>query len=211
MARGPLDADGYDGGLLPTRSYVDFRTPLLPPGSSNRADFTDHLLTDRVYSAQWLGDAAVATVITTGGDPNPPGCVCLVRVGTARGLAVWRTVRPVVRAHLADGTPARVVEDTGERLRVELPAGAGGRLVLADSWYPGWTATVDGRTVTVERYLGALRSVDLPSGAREVVFEYRPGWLAPSSAVSVLALLVTASLALWPLLRARPRAAARLR
>ncbi|MBO0727632.1 MAG: hypothetical protein J2P57_00150, partial [Acidimicrobiaceae bacterium] len=35
MASLPPDADGYDGGLLPLGSYVSFRAPLLPPGSSN--------------------------------------------------------------------------------------------------------------------------------------------------------------------------------
>lgn len=205
MASGPLDADGYDGGLLPTRGYVDFRRPLIPPDSGNSPDFTDHLLTGRAWSCDWLRQAAVATVLTDGPDPNPPNQACLIRTADERGLVAWTVQQPLARAHLTDGTPATVVSDTGERVVVDMPSAAGGRLVLADTWYPGWTATAAGRALEVQRVDGYLRAVDVPAGAREVVFEYKPGWLSPSAAVSVLALLVTAGLLVWP---ARPGGAA---
>src|SRR5262245_38697435 len=54
MLGGAADADGYDGGLLPTHAYVGFRQPLIPPGSSNQSDFTDELLTTRVWHCDWL-------------------------------------------------------------------------------------------------------------------------------------------------------------
>jgi hypothetical protein len=207
MADRPLDADGYDGGLLPTRGYVALRAELIPGDSSNQPDFTDRLLTTRVWHRAFLDDGAITTVLTTADqDPNPPDCSgCLQPIGSG----VWVSTAPAFRAHLEDGTPAQVVQDTGERLVVRLPPGASGRLVLADSWYPGWTATADGRSLTVNRYRGALRAVDLPGPTQEVVFEYHPRWLAPTLVVTVLSVLATLVLVFAPWLPAPRRAAAR--
>ncbi len=212
MISGAADADGYDGGLLPTHAYVEFRRPLIPPDSGNQSDFTDELLTDRVWHCDWLSQAGVRTVLAPRGvDPNPPAERCLRPVDSLGGIVAWRTVgMPPARAHLAGGLGAHVTEDTGERVVVRLPEGASGRLVLADTYYPGWTATVDGRSVPVERD-GYVRAVELPPGAHTVVFEYHPAWLAPTLAVTALSLLVTLALAASPLLRAVRRAAARRR
>jgi hypothetical protein len=45
----------------------------------------------------------------------------------------------------APAGPARIVVDTPDFLRVEVEPAAPGWLLLADSFYPGWTARVDGR------------------------------------------------------------------
>lgn len=198
MSAHSLDADGYDGGLLPTRRYVAFRRPLLPAGSGNQPDFTDHLLTDRAHSCEWLREAAVATVLTAGQDPNPEGERCLVRGASTRGLTAWSLVPAAPRARMEDGMWAAVIADDGERLVVAIPNGETGRLLLADAWYPGWTARAGGRELEVQRRDGYTRSVSVPPGAPTVTFEYRPGWLRPALALTALALLVTISLIAWP-------------
>ena len=63
------------------------------------------------------------------------------------------------------------MSDTGEQVVVQLPEGASGRLILAEAYYPGWTASVDGHAAPIEQYAGYLRAVSLPAGARVVVFE----------------------------------------
>lgn len=60
------------------------------------------------------------------------------------------------------------------KVTITVPPGAGGYLVCADTWYPGWRAYVDGVEVEVLRANYAFRAVVLPPGAREVVFVYRP-------------------------------------
>ncbi len=50
-------------------------------------------------------------------------------------------------------------------------------LLLQDSYYPGWTATVNETPVTVSRANVNFRAVPLPSGASRVIFEYNPWWL----------------------------------
>jgi hypothetical protein len=79
-----------------------------------------------------------------------------------------------------------------------------GYLVLTDTWFPGWTAHVDGRESPVERADYAFRGVRLEPGRHEVVFRYNPASVRLGLAVSVLALLAIVALAWWPRRRPNP-------
>ncbi|MFV1859711.1 MAG: YfhO family protein [Anaerolineales bacterium] len=57
-------------------------------------------------------------------------------------------------------------------LAVEAPEG--GWLVLADTWYPGWTAELDGRATESYPANGVMRSIWVPAGQHTVTFNYRP-------------------------------------
>ena len=56
--------------------------------------------------------------------------------------------------------------------RIDVTAPQGGYLLLADTYYPGWHATVDGVETTLYRANIALRAIWLPPGARTVEFTY---------------------------------------
>lgn len=82
------------------------------------------------------------------------------------------------------------------RLRAELDRP--GLLVLADTWYPGWQASVDGESVEILRTNVTFRGVLLAPGSHEVLFRYAPSWgwslgLA-GTAWGLLALLVLGAL-----------------
>jgi uncharacterized membrane protein YfhO len=49
-----------------------------------------------------------------------------------------------------------------------------GMLILADTWYPVWVATVDGQPTTIHEVYGALRGVVVPTGPHRIDFHYRP-------------------------------------
>jgi hypothetical protein len=76
------------------------------------------------------------------------------------------------------------------QVTITVPPGAGGYLVCADTWYPGWRAYVDGAEVEVLRANYAFRAIVLPTGAREVTFVYRPRSFLTGGLISVATLAI---------------------
>jgi uncharacterized membrane protein YfhO len=63
-------------------------------------------------------------------------------------------------------------------------------LVLADTYYPGWKATVDGHEADIKAANVAFRAVKLPAGRHVVRFEYKPTSVTIGLILSALAALV---------------------
>ncbi|MCI6703004.1 MAG: YfhO family protein [Prevotellaceae bacterium] len=53
-------------------------------------------------------------------------------------------------------------------------SGKGGVVVFSDIYYPGWTATIDGKDIPVGRVNYILRAVNVPSGKHKVVLSFFP-------------------------------------
>ncbi len=62
----------------------------------------------------------------------------------------------------------------GERVEIETGSRESRYLVLADRYYPGWVASVDGTAVDILRAYGLVRALRLGPGRHRVVFELRP-------------------------------------
>jgi hypothetical protein len=60
----------------------------------------------------------------------------------------------------------------GFTVTLSAPAPAGSALVASENYYPGWTATVDGRPAEVFRANYVLMGVPLPAGATTVEFSF---------------------------------------
>ena len=86
-------------------------------------------------------------------------------------------------------TSARVTHDAPERVEVELIADGPGYLVLADAWYPGWEATVDGESVPVRRVDLLFRAVPVDAGSQRVVFTFRSTSLRYGAVISLAGLV----------------------
>ncbi|NLE44162.1 MAG: YfhO family protein [Chloroflexi bacterium] len=96
-------------------------------------------------------------------------------------------------SNLADvGGTARIVRDEPERVEIAVSLRSPGYLVLADAWYPGWEARVDGDVVPIERADLLFRAVAMDSGEHMVVFSYEPVSLRVGGAISLVAILLTA-------------------
>lgn len=74
---------------------------------------------------------------------------------------------------LLDDT-VQFIDDEPDRVVLDVTARKSGYLVLADSDYPGWKATVDGRPTDIYRANFLARAIRVPSGRHQVEFVYRP-------------------------------------
>ena len=93
-------------------------------------------------------------------------------------------------------SPARILESTPNRIRVQAELSAPGYLVLTDAWYAGWSATVDGRAAPIVPANFAFRAVPLERGHHEVVFTFSPPLLKVGLCISgFTAMLIVVGLA----------------
>jgi hypothetical protein len=76
-------------------------------------------------------------------------------------------------------------------------------LLVSETWYKDWRASVDGKAAPVLRGDHALITVALPPGAREVVLDFASPEFARGKLLSLVALMAIAGLWGWNLVRRR--------
>jgi hypothetical protein len=96
------------------------------------------------------------------------------------------------------GPPLKILR-TANTIEVEGRTYQPGRLVVSESWMPGWKAYMQRREVPVLSGDHALLSVDIPAGDWYVVFRYEPdvsriGRIVSSSALALLLALLVAGM-----------------
>ena len=89
---------------------------------------------------------------------------------------------------------SRILELRHDRVRVEAELRQPGHLVLADTFDPGWRATVDGGRTDIVRANGAFRAVRLGPGRHIVDMVYRPASVVAGGVISAASLLVGGAL-----------------
>lgn len=92
-----------------------------------------------------------------------------------------------------------LVEDTPTRVGLSVEATAPAFLVLSDTYYPGWQATIDGVATPVLLANYNFRAVFVPPGAHRVTFSFEPTSVRLGFAISLVtwALVIVAGLMLW--------------
>jgi hypothetical protein len=85
-------------------------------------------------------------------------------------------------------------EETQRYVRLSTDSPAPGFLLLADTYYPGWTAAVDGMSVPLYRANLSVRAIQLPAGKHDVRFTYEP----PRARLGLmLTIVAVAGLLIW--------------
>ena len=124
--------------------------------------------------AHWrsLGDPAfdpqATVVLSDGSDPRPP-------------------------ARAAANESVQIVAYEPERVVLAANVASPAVLVLADAFYPGWQATVDGVPAPILRANLMFRGLALEPGQHEVVFSYKPTMWRLGIVISLAALAVLAA------------------
>ncbi len=101
---------------------------------------------------------------------------------------------PPLPADKSPGTVTIAPGETHTRVAVTLDGVSKGILVLADAFFPGWIASIDGKPARVLAVDVLYRGVEIPEGAKEVVFEYKPTQVRVGlivSAICAVALLIS--------------------
>jgi hypothetical protein len=93
--------------------------------------------------------------------------------------------------------PARIVRYEPARVEIETDAPAAGWLVLTDTHYPGWEATVDGAYAPIARANYLFRAVWVEAGAHRVEFDYRPKSFRLGAAAAAAGLAAAACAVVW--------------
>lgn len=143
-----------------------------------------------------------------------------VAAGGADALAALRELDPreavilssdVLAQHVQDDEHAdaereafhacQIVEYAPNRVVVSAQLERPGYLVVTDTWYPGWTARVDGTDAELLRADVAFRAVPLGPGRHEVVMSYEPRGFGVGRMLSAIALLGIALLGVLELRR----------
>ena len=106
-----------------------------------------------------------------------------------RTVLVSETVQAGHPTTSGTSAQAAIVAYAPERVQVRVTSPAPGWLVLTDSWYPGWRATVNGHSSAVLRANVLVRAVAVPAGDSDVIFTFRSTTQRLGAALSVLGVL----------------------
>jgi hypothetical protein len=87
--------------------------------------------------------------------------------------------------------PVKTLEDNPDATRFSLSAPCDGFFVLADLYYPGWKATVDGESTPIYNANYAFRAVPVKAGHREISFRYAPWTVSIGMPVALLTLVIS--------------------
>jgi len=113
-----------------------------------------------------------------------------LEVDGAGQRSVLQNLQPGSRKPNVDS--AEIIEDRRNRVNIRTRNEHDGLLVLADNFYNGWHAYIDGSPTLIYRANHSMRSVAVPAGEHVVTFVFLPETLKVSAYASFGALLFVA-------------------
>ena len=156
-------------------------------GGSGRAQ-----LVEAVEPASSLGEAATMLHVT---DAQGGSQVSAVVEASSETVAAWGLAGQVDAP--AGSREASIISYTPERVVIRARSERPSFLILKDSYYPGWHATVNGEPVEIIATNVLFRGVPVPAGESEVEFRYRPQSWQTGLRFSLAGGLLWLLLALW--------------
>ena len=100
------------------------------------------------------------------------------------------------RLSSCDGDAVSLLHHEPNYVKIDAKMNCRGMVILSDSWFPGWRATVDGKEAKIEKAYGFLRGVVVDPGAHVVEMRYRPLSVYIGGALSLLACAIVAAVTL---------------
>ena len=124
----------------------------------------------------------------------------LDRLNPKKQAVADRRFKDELEGALGDGS-ATLKKYAPNELHYSVETKGGGLLVFSEIYYPGWTATIDGKEADLGRVNYVLRALRVPNGKHEVVMEFRPKSVSITSYVAYGAIGIIVLLFGWALYR----------
>ena len=186
MRYGLADARNYDSVEL-TRN-LEWLAPLYDPAVEARTSRREITWARVIDARDRLHEAGVVAVV---GPTPPPVSSGFQRVDHVGHVWVARLDSlPMVGL---DGPGSLISSRTGDgRVEATVIAKEPTRLIVRETFDPGWRAEVDGIEIPIVPHLGAFLMVQLPAGARRVALYYDPVEVRVAIATSAIAAIAVA-------------------
>ena len=180
-SQGDLTAVKGDS-LFPVLNMLNCRYFILG-GGSNR--------TFAVRNPFAMGNAWFVDCVKTVGTPNEE--IAALGVTNLRKTAVVDTSFAAIA-----GNDAVVTHDSSSTIRLtkyepnsldyKTSSPNGGVAVFSEVYYPGWTATIDGKPLEIGRANYILRMAYIPAGQHTIHMEYKPGSIKTTETLAYIAI-----------------------
>lgn len=97
------------------------------------------------------------------------------RVFQSKAVAVLENTNYKERAFFdqGDGT-ATIVHYSPEKISIDYKTNSAANLILLDTWYPGWVASINKNPIEIYKYDEIFRKISVPTGEGRIEFEYKP-------------------------------------
>jgi hypothetical protein len=100
---------------------------------------------------------------------------------------------------------AQLASYTPDEVKVRTQASREALLVLADNYYPGWTARIDDRAAHIVRTDHTFRGIVVPAGEHTVTFSYEPGDLRTGFVIYLIGMILLVGYGVFAIVRRRRR------
>jgi hypothetical protein len=196
MRYGLADARNYDSVEL-ARSLAFF-APLYEPGGGGKTSRREITWRGAVRARERLEAAGVQAIV--GASPPPPGAFERVeRVGP-----VWvARLNASTLARTLSGSRADLLRNDYGEIQIYVRTNSQDRIVVAQTFHPGWRAEVNGRVQAVKPHRGVFLAVDVGHGTHLVRLCYDPPEAPLALGISLAALGAILGLALTESIRSK--------
>lgn len=124
----------------------------------------------------------------------------LGHLNTKRQAVADRRFKDELDGALSQGT-AKLTSYAPNELHYSVESHGGGLCVFSEIYYPGWTATIDGKSADLGRVNYVLRALRIPNGKHEVVLEFRPASVTLTEYIAYAAIALILALFAFALYR----------
>ncbi|MBI4908427.1 MAG: hypothetical protein HY820_32680 [Acidobacteria bacterium] len=110
-----------------------------------------------------------------------------------RRTAIFAVGQPPSLERCASDDQVRLTRYSTDDITIDATMSCRGLVVLADTMFPGWQATVDGNPARIWEAYGVFRSVVVDAGRHEIRLQFRPWSLVLGGGLTALGLLAVAA------------------